>query len=91
MASHVPSDLLGPNFTSMHCSQGEHVSELGHIVSKLAPRWFVVRNAQATDGGPVLIRPRDTWSMMRGPLMRNELREVPTWLQGTDEGEEAAK
>jgi len=60
-------------------THGEDVSELSHIVSRLAPRWFVVRNAHAGETGPILLRPRDTWSMMRGPLTRNELREVRKW------------
>lgn len=54
-------------------------SELEHIVQRLAPRCFVVRNAHAAAAGPVLLRPRDTWSLMRGPLTRAELGTVRQW------------
>lgn len=61
---------------------GDDVKELEHTVQRLAPRWFIVKNAHAAEAGPVLMRPRDTWSLMRGPLTRNELREVRLWRDG---------
>ncbi len=45
---------------------------LGAIVKRLAPRWFVVRDAHA-EGGPVLAQPRWAMSMLRGPMTRMEL------------------
>src|SRR5512133_2450652 len=36
-------------------------------VAHVARRWVVVRNAHATEAGPILVKPRNTWSMMRGP------------------------
>jgi hypothetical protein len=54
-------------------TNGEPAAELEHIVQRLAPRWFAVRNARAAAAGPLLLRPRDIWSVMRGP--------VPKWLR----------
>src|SRR5512133_1234264 len=50
--------------------------EMEHTIARLAPRWFVVRNVHAADAGPILVKPRNTWSIMRGPLTRGELRQV---------------
>lgn len=51
-------------------TNGAPSTELDDIVKQLAPRWFVVRNAHVAEAGPVLLRPRNTWSVMRGPLTR---------------------
>lgn len=48
--------------------------ELTDTLRKLAPRWFVVRNAHASGAGPVLVRPREAMSFMRGPMTRMEIR-----------------
>ncbi len=53
---------------------GMDVKELNRSLSKLAPRWFVVRNAHVPEAGSVLLHPRHTMSLMRGPLTRAELR-----------------
>jgi hypothetical protein len=45
---------------------------LANVIKKLAPRWFVVRDAHA-DGGLVLLSPRHAMSWMRGPMTRGEL------------------
>jgi hypothetical protein len=60
----------------------DDLTELEHIVPRLLPRWFVVKNAHAAAAGPLLLKPRDTWSLMRGPLTRNELRQVREWRAG---------
>lgn len=65
------------------------LAELERIVPRLAPRWFVVKNAHASEAGPLLLNPRDTWSLMRGPLTRNELRQLRKSREGTDETAEA--
>jgi len=46
---------------------------LGDTLKRLAPRWFVVRNTHARCG-PILLQPRDTLSLLRGPMTRGEIR-----------------
>jgi hypothetical protein len=53
---------------------GVDLKELNHTLSRLAPRWFLVRNAHVPEAGSVLVNPRQTMSLMRGPLTREELR-----------------
>jgi hypothetical protein len=48
-------------------------AELGDVLKRLAPRWFVVRNTHA-QCGPILLQPRDTLSLLRGPMTRGEIR-----------------
>jgi DNA helicase HerA-like ATPase len=67
----------------------DDLTELERIVPRLAPRWFVVKNAHAAAAGPLLLKPRDTWSLMRGPLTRNELRQVREWRAGVKQVKEA--
>ena len=47
--------------------------DLGSTLTRLAPRWFVVRNAHAK-GPPILVQPRYAMSLMRGPMTRLEIR-----------------
>jgi DNA helicase HerA-like ATPase len=49
-------------------------SELGALVKKLAPRWFVVRDARG--GKPTLLNPRWAMSYLRGPMTQAEIRRV---------------
>src|SRR5512133_686817 len=51
--------------------------EMEHTIARLAPRWFVVRNVHAADAGPILVKPCNTWSMMRAWRSRKAL---PTFL-----------
>jgi hypothetical protein len=44
-----------------------------HTLQRLAPRWFVARNAHAT-APPVLMNPRHAMSFMRGAMTRVEIR-----------------
>jgi hypothetical protein len=44
-------------------------------LKKLAPRWFVVRDAHA-NGGARLLQPRWAMSFMRGPMTRTEIRRA---------------
>jgi hypothetical protein len=50
-------------------------SELAHIVKKLAPRWFLVRNAHAREE-MTLVQPRWAISLMLGPMTRTEIRRA---------------
>jgi DNA helicase HerA-like ATPase len=54
---------------------GVSKSELEGIVRKLAPRWFLVRDAHARDGA-YLLQPRWVMSLMRGPMTRSEIRRA---------------
>jgi len=42
-------------------------------LTRLAPRWFVVRSAHAKSP-PILLQPRYAMSLMRGPMTRLEIR-----------------
>lgn len=53
---------------------GGDLKELHQTISRLAPRWFVVRNAHVPDAGNVLLNPRHTMSVLHGPLTRAELK-----------------
>lgn len=53
---------------------GGDLKELHQTISRLAPRWFVVRNAHVPDAGNVFLNPRHTMSVLRGPLTRAELK-----------------
>jgi hypothetical protein len=48
---------------------------LGAIVKRLAPRWFVMRDAHA-GGVPVLLQPRWAMALLRGPMTRGELERA---------------
>lgn len=55
---------------------GLDLKELNRTLSRLAPRWFLMRNAHVPEAGSVLLNPRQTLSLMRGPLTREELRRA---------------
>jgi hypothetical protein len=68
-------------------NNNESVAELGRTVQRLAPRWFIVKNAHAASVGPVLLNPRQTMSIMRGPMTRNEIlqaRQARALLEGVE-------
>jgi hypothetical protein len=54
---------------------GKRDKELEAVISKLAPRWFVLRNVHA-EGAPILLNPRHTMSYLKGPLTRVELKQA---------------
>jgi hypothetical protein len=49
------------------------MSRPARLVQRLAPRWFVVRNAHATSP-PILMQPRFAMALLRGPMTRKEIR-----------------
>jgi hypothetical protein len=51
----------------------EGVRGLGQTLRRLAPRWFVMRDAHSAQG-TVLLQPRWAMSFMRGPMTRSEIR-----------------
>jgi DNA helicase HerA-like ATPase len=53
----------------------EGSEELDQTMKRLAPRWFVVRDAHASSP-PVLLNPRETITWMRGPMTRGEIRRA---------------
>ena len=60
-------------------NNGKSETDLSHVVQRLAPRWFIVKNAHAANVGPVLLNPRNTLSLMRGPMTRNEILQARQW------------
>jgi hypothetical protein len=42
-------------------------------LQRLAPRWFVIRNAHASSP-PILMQPRFAMALLRGPMTRSEIR-----------------
>jgi hypothetical protein len=61
-----------------HGGEAEGEQRLGETLKRLAPRWFVVRDAQARGGagGSALLQPRWAMSFMRGPMTRGEIRRA---------------
>lgn len=55
--------------------RGDSALDLGGVVQRLASRWFVVRNAQASSR-PLLMQPRQAPSPLRGPMTRSEIRRA---------------
>ncbi|HEY2732616.1 MAG TPA: helicase HerA-like domain-containing protein, partial [Polyangiales bacterium] len=51
------------------------VTELARTVQRLAPRWFVIRDAHI-DNGIALLQPRWAMSLLRGPMTRAELQRA---------------
>ena len=49
--------------------------DLAHTIQRLAPRWFVMRDAHSGQGS-VLLQPRWTMSFMRGPMTRSEIQRA---------------
>jgi len=60
---------------------GFATADMGHTLQRLAPRWFVVRNAHAASAA-VLMQPRETLSLLRGPTTRAEIRRANESRQG---------
>ncbi len=54
---------------------GTSGKELEGLVKKLAPRWFLVRNAHSKEG-LVVMQPRYAMSFMRGPMTRVEVQRA---------------
>ena len=51
----------------------EGTEDLGRTLQRLAPRWFIMRDAHASDG-VMLMQPRWAMSFMRGPMTRSEIQ-----------------
>jgi hypothetical protein len=65
----------------------ESPANLGRNVQRLAPRWFIIKNAHEASVGPILLHPRQTMSLMRGPMTRNEILKAREWraqLEGVE-------
>jgi hypothetical protein len=56
-------------------SEAAGLEELATTLQRLAPRWFVVRNAHASSQ-PILVQPRHAMSFIRGPMTRVEIRRA---------------
>jgi hypothetical protein len=55
--------------------------DLGSRLQRLAPRWFVVRNARAS-APPILMQPRFAMSVMKGPITPGEVRRARGIVDG---------
>ncbi len=51
-------------------------ADLANTIKRLAPRWFVVRDAHDGGGAMCLLRPRHTISWLRGPMTRGEIERA---------------
>lgn len=60
---------------------------LSALVKKLAPRWFLLRDAHSEEG-LVLFQPRWAMSLLRGPMTRRELAEARAAYGGKPAGRE---
>jgi DNA helicase HerA-like ATPase len=58
--------------------------DIGTTLQRLAPRWFVIRNAHAS-AQPVLVRPRHAMSYLRGPMTRLEITRARESSKPTDD------
>jgi hypothetical protein len=54
-------------------SGAQSAAELTNSIKRLAPRWFVMRDAHSGNGA-VLLQPRWAMSFLRGPMTRTEIR-----------------
>ena len=61
--------------SSTEVGHQESARELGGVVQRLAPRWFVMRDAHRKEGS-LLLQPRWAMSWLRGPMTRAELRQA---------------
>jgi len=59
----------------METRHQESAKALGSVVQRLAPRWFVMRDAHSEEGS-MLLQPRWAMSWLRGPMTRTELRRA---------------
>ena len=50
-------------------------AELRHTLQRLAPRWFMIRDARSASP-PILLNPRHTMSVLRGPMTRTEVQRA---------------
>ena len=57
----------------------ESEADLARNVQRLAPRWFIIKDAHEASVGPILLQPRQTMSLMRGPMTRNEILKARQW------------
>jgi hypothetical protein len=62
-------------------------AELANTVKRLAPRWFLMRDAHAREG-MVLLKPRWAISLMVGPMTRTEIRSARDYAAGGSEEQE---
>lgn len=52
--------------------------DLDRTLQQLAPRWFLARNAHSRNV-PLLVQPRCTMTLMRGPMTRTEIHQAREW------------
>jgi hypothetical protein len=57
-------------------NDNETEATLGRSLQRLAPRWFIVKNAHVPNVGSILLNPRHTMTVMRGPMTRSEILQA---------------
>ena len=57
-------------------SLSDSEAELGRYLRRLAPRWFIMKNAHVPDAEPILLNPRYAMSLLRGPMTQAEILEA---------------
>lgn len=58
--------------------------DLDDALKRLGPRWFVMRNVHAKDGGTALLQVRHAMTQMRGPMTRAEIRDALAAREGKE-------
>jgi hypothetical protein len=54
---------------------GSTAAEIGALIRRLGPRWFLVRNVHATPN-TTLLKPRWALSFLRGPMTLGDIRQA---------------
>ncbi|MFO0613179.1 MAG: helicase HerA-like domain-containing protein [Polyangiaceae bacterium] len=54
---------------------GEEAAQLGAVLKRLAPRWFLLRDVHSR-AGTVFLQPRWAMTFLRGPMTRQEIRRA---------------
>ncbi len=59
-------------------------SDVSNVIKKLAPRWFLLRDAHAREG-MMLLQPRWAMTLMLGPMTRTEIKRARELAEGRAE------
>ncbi len=62
-------------------SGSDDAAQLANLLKRLAPRWFIMRNAHSREG-TVFFQPRWAITLMRGPMTRVEIRRARAMMNG---------
>lgn len=71
-----------------HSDGSNSLTDIAATIPRLAPRWFVMRNAHDSEG-PRLFQPRWALSLLRGPMTADELRRARATVEQREHSEGA--